>query len=35
VGLAAADASNLPRWNPGDEFEAIRVRSLETGEAVE
>jgi Zn-dependent M28 family amino/carboxypeptidase len=29
VGLQAADRPDLPRWNPGDEFEAARKAALE------
>lgn len=30
VGLQTANQPNLPAWNPGDEFEATRLKSLET-----
>jgi Zn-dependent M28 family amino/carboxypeptidase len=29
VGWAVASASTLPAWNPGDEFEAARLRALD------
>ena len=29
VGLAVANADAMPTWNPGDEFEAARLRALE------
>ncbi len=28
AGLAIADADEMPRWNPGDEFEAARQKAL-------
>ncbi len=29
TGLAVANADDMPTWNPGDEFEAARVKALE------
>jgi len=29
VGLQAAERPDLPRWNPGDEFEAARKAAIE------
>jgi len=29
VGLAAADAERMQVWNPGDEFEAARIRAVQ------
>ena len=31
VGLAASTRPDLPRWNPGDEFEAARKAALSAG----
>ena len=28
-GLAIANADEMPTWNPGDEFEAARLKALE------
>jgi hypothetical protein len=28
VGLAIANADEMPAWHPGDEFEAIRLEAL-------
>ena len=28
VGLAIANADDMPRWNEGDEFEAVRLEAL-------
>ena len=30
AGLAVANETGLPRWNPGDEFEAARKAALES-----
>lgn len=32
IGYRVANADGIPQWNPGDEFEAVRKRSLETGQ---
>jgi hypothetical protein len=29
VGLAIANADEVPQWQPGDEFEAARLETLE------
>jgi Zn-dependent M28 family amino/carboxypeptidase len=31
VGLAAANRQEMPKWNPGDEFEAARKAAIEAG----
>jgi hypothetical protein len=28
IGLDVANAPELPRWNPGEEFEAARQRAI-------
>lgn len=33
VGLAAADASDMQSWNPGDEFEAARVQAIQSAKS--
>jgi Zn-dependent M28 family amino/carboxypeptidase len=33
VGLSIADAPRMPRWRPGDEFEAARTRALDAARA--
>jgi Zn-dependent M28 family amino/carboxypeptidase len=30
TGLAIANANEMPEWNPGDEFEAARLKALKT-----
>lgn len=32
VGLQAANQTELPAWNPGDEFEAARIKALGSGQ---
>ncbi len=32
TGLAIANADNMPTWVPGDEFEAARIKALQTSE---
>jgi Zn-dependent M28 family amino/carboxypeptidase len=33
LGLAVADAPGMPRWRPGEEFEAARIRAVEAARA--